>query len=42
VVNDDLDKAVEDVMAIIRAEENRVSRYHNPVEGFLTQEKTDD
>jgi guanylate kinase len=40
VINDDLDKAVEDVMAIIRAEENRVTRYQNPVDGFLTQEKT--
>ncbi len=40
VINDDLDQAVEDVMAIIRAEENRVTRYHNPVDGFLTQEKT--
>ncbi|GAB1367233.1 guanylate kinase [Candidatus Cloacimonadaceae bacterium] len=36
VINDDLDKAVEDVLAIIRAEENRVARYQNPVEGFLT------
>lgn len=38
VVNDDLAKAVEDVLAIIRAEENRVTRYNKPVEGFLTQE----
>ncbi len=39
VVNDDLAQAVHDVQAIIRAEENRVYRYVNPVEGFLTQEK---
>jgi len=36
VINDDLSQAVEDVLAIIRAEENRVNRYHNPVDGFLT------
>ncbi len=40
VINDDLSLAVEDVLAIIRAEENRVSRYENPVNGFLTQETT--
>jgi len=39
VVNDDLQQAVSDVQAIIRAEENRVSRYIEPVEGFLKQEK---
>ncbi|MDY0151819.1 MAG: guanylate kinase [Candidatus Cloacimonas sp.] len=38
VVNDDLAQAVQDVLAIIRAEENRVARYNKPVEGFLTQE----
>ncbi len=38
VINDELDRAVEDVLAIIRAEENRVARYENPVSGFLTQE----
>lgn len=35
VINDDLDCAVEDVLAIIRAEENRSSRYQNPMQGFL-------
>ncbi|MCB5270304.1 MAG: guanylate kinase [Candidatus Cloacimonetes bacterium] len=39
VINDDLDHAVSDVMAIIKAEENRVCRYHNPMQGFLQQEK---
>lgn len=38
VVNDCLDNAVADVMAIIRAEENRVQRYHDPVADFLKQE----
>jgi guanylate kinase len=38
VVNDLLETAVEDVLAIIRAEENHVSRYHEPGEGFLNQE----
>ncbi len=38
VVNDSLDNAVADVMAIIRAEENRVQRYHDPVADFLKQE----
>jgi guanylate kinase len=38
VVNDDLGQAVDDVLAIIRAEENRVARYTKPVEGFLKQE----
>ncbi|MBP7310350.1 MAG: guanylate kinase [Candidatus Cloacimonetes bacterium] len=38
VVNDCLDNAVADVMAIIRAEENRVQRYHDPVADFLIQE----
>jgi guanylate kinase len=38
VVNDVLSNAVDDVLAIIHAEENRVSRYREPVKGFLTQE----
>lgn len=40
VINDDLDQAVSDVMAIIRAEENRSTRYLNPMQGFLEQENT--
>lgn len=39
VINDDLDQAVQDVMAIIKAEENRVCKYHNPMQEFLLQEK---
>ena len=39
VINDDLDHAVSDVMAIIKAEENRVCRYHSPMQEFLQQEK---
>lgn len=39
VINDELDQAIREVLAIIRAEENRVSRYHNPIEGFLEEEK---
>lgn len=35
VINDDLDKAVDDVMAIISAEENRVDRYGQPQQEFL-------
>ena len=35
VINDDLKQAVEDVWACIRAEENKVNRYINPIEGFL-------
>jgi len=38
VINDELGQAVREVLAIIRAEENRVSRYHNPIEGFLHEE----
>ena len=38
VINDELDQAVEQVLAIIRAEEDRVVRYHNPIEGFLQGE----
>lgn len=39
VINDDLEQAVEEVLAIIRAEENRVCRYNSPIEGFLDEEK---
>ncbi|HPN41640.1 MAG TPA: guanylate kinase [Candidatus Cloacimonadota bacterium] len=35
VINDDLAQAVQEVLAIIKAEENRVNRYHNPVSEFL-------
>ncbi len=35
VINDDLDQAVAEVMDIISAEENRVSRYHDPITDFL-------
>nr|MDK2850154.1 guanylate kinase [Candidatus Cloacimonadota bacterium] len=42
VVNDDLDQAVDKVMAIIKAEENRVSRYINPMQDFLQQEHKND
>ncbi|MDZ4183086.1 MAG: guanylate kinase [Candidatus Cloacimonadaceae bacterium] len=38
VINDDLDQAVTEVLAIIRAEENRVYRYREPIKGFLGQE----
>ncbi len=38
VVNDRLETAVQDVLAIVRAEENRVKRYREPVAGFLKQE----
>jgi guanylate kinase len=38
VVNDDLEVAVQDVIEIIRAEENRVSRYREPISGFLAKE----
>jgi len=38
VINDELGQAVREVQAIIQAEENRVERYHNPVEGFLQGE----
>lgn len=38
VINDELDEAVAQVLAIIRAEEDRVVRYHNPIEGFLQGE----
>ena len=34
VINDDLDKAVNDVKVIIKAEENRIKRYKN-IEGIL-------
>lgn len=39
VVNDELSQAVKEVLAIIRAEENRVARYHNPIECFMQEEK---
>lgn len=42
VVNDDLDQAVEEVISIIKAEENRVSRYRNPMQDFLQQENKHD
>lgn len=42
VVNDRLGVAVQDVLAIIRAEENRVSRYWEPIAGFLNQERNND
>ncbi len=42
VINDELDQAVNDVLAIIRAEENRVYRYQNPMQGFLQQENKHD
>ncbi|MDD4232184.1 MAG: guanylate kinase [Candidatus Cloacimonetes bacterium] len=38
VINDNLEIAINDVMSIIRAEENRVSRYNNPMQGFLGEE----
>ncbi|MDP2174114.1 MAG: guanylate kinase [Candidatus Cloacimonadaceae bacterium] len=38
VINDDLDQAVNEVLAIISAEENRVYRYREPINGFLGQE----
>lgn len=37
VINDELDSAVADLMSIIRAEENRVHRYQNPVRDFLVR-----
>ena len=36
VINDKLEIAVQDVLAIIRAEENRVSRYHHPARDFIS------
>lgn len=36
VINDDLDAAVQDVLTIIKAEENRVCRYGNPIIEFQT------
>lgn len=37
VVNDDLELAITEVMAIITAEENKVHRYTNPLKDFLTR-----
>lgn len=42
VVNGLLSDAVDDVLAIVRAEENRVSRYREPLAGFLNQETNHD
>lgn len=39
VINDDLEQAILDVINIIKAEENRVSRYSNPMQGFLQEEQ---
>ena len=45
VINDDLDKAIEEVKTIIKAEENRVSRYSSPEKifygGTLNDKETD-
>ncbi len=41
VINDDLAQAVQEVLAIIKAEENRVTRYHNPVSEFLGEHPHD-
>lgn len=41
VINDDLDQAVREVLDIIGAEENRVSRYQNPITEFLGEEAND-
>lgn len=38
VVNDRLETAVQEVLAIVKAEENRTSRYLDPIAGFLSQE----
>ena len=35
VINDNLDKAIEEVLSIIKAEENRVDRYSKPEREFL-------
>ncbi len=42
VVNDDLDTAIQDVICIIKAEENRVFRYDNPIRDFLDRGEKDD
>ncbi len=39
VINDDLEDAIKSVIHIIKAEENRVSRYNKPKQGFLGEEK---
>lgn len=38
IVNDELSVAVEDVLAIIRGEENRTNRYPEPIKDFLEEE----
>ncbi len=38
VINDNLEVAVEDVLSIIRAEENRVDRYSRPEREFLKED----
>jgi len=42
VINDKLDIAVQDVLAIIRAEENRVCRYNHPAMDFISTGEKDD
>ncbi len=42
VINDKLEIAVQDVLAIIRAEENRVCRYHHPARDFISTGEKDD
>jgi guanylate kinase len=39
VINDILEDAIQNVMSIIKAEENRISRYKQPMQGFLGEEK---
>ncbi len=39
VINDDLEQAITDVMNIIKAEENRVTRYNKPMQEFLQEEQ---
>lgn len=42
VINDNLEHAVKDVLAIIRAEENRVFRYQDPIRDFIKKGDTND